>query len=77
MHATAQPWHAEGQPLPNGALRDRQLYAPCVGGWVGDSRLTHPRFIKRGMATSFMRRHATKAIQLTNHYLGTRKTACR
>ena len=21
MHATAQPWHAEGQPLPTGALR--------------------------------------------------------
>ena len=20
MHATAQPWHAEGRPLPNGAL---------------------------------------------------------
>ena len=21
MHATAQPWHAEGRPLPTGALR--------------------------------------------------------
>jgi hypothetical protein len=27
LHATAQPWHAEGQPLPAGALRRLQSQA--------------------------------------------------
>jgi len=31
LHATAQPWHAEGRPLPAGALRRLQSLADLDG----------------------------------------------
>jgi len=33
MHATVQPWHAEGRPSPTEALRCLQCLAACSTSW--------------------------------------------
>ena len=36
MHATAQPWHAEGRPLPTGALRCVKRSVQGLAGYLKD-----------------------------------------